>query len=135
MMTTLQQTNRNVLNGSHTHTHSQTHARTSTVAKDRQLTQNHFLLTRTLKWRFKFHIALHISSATADSFRDETEQKYKKKRGGTKTRVWRVRRGTVQVCRSSCASRYKKKCYKSTRTTLLSTRQIKGRPSPLIVYR
>lgn len=46
---------------------------------------------------------------------------------GTKTGVWRASRGTVQVCHSSCASQYK------NATTLLSTRQVQGRPSPPVV--
>ena len=46
---------------------------------------------------------------------------------GTKIGVWRASRGKVQVCHSSCASQYKNA---TTRTTLLSTRQVQGRPSP-----
>lgn len=131
-MMTLQQTEMNLMAHTHTHIHRHMHAHPllqTTVSSRRTI-------PRTLKWRFKFHIALHISSATADSFRDETEQKYKKKKGENKDSGLEGSEGYgSSLSILMCKSIYKKKCYKSTRTTLLSTRQIKGRPSPLIVYR
>lgn len=66
----------------------------------------------------------HILSAITDLFRAEKKREIQK---GTKTGVWRASRGKVQVCHSSCASQYKNA---TTRTTLLSTRQVRGRPSP-----
>lgn len=66
----------------------------------------------------------HILSAVTDLFRVEKRQEIQK---GPKIRVWRAFRGKVQVCHFSCASQYKN----ATRTLLLSTTQVRGRPNPL----
>lgn len=69
----------------------------------------------------------YIESVITDLLRVKKEQEIQKR---NKDRVWRASRGKVQVCHSSCASQYKNA---TTRTTLLSTRQVQGRPSPPVV--
>lgn len=74
---------------------------------------------------FKFHFFIpRILSVITDLFRVEKKQEIQK---GPKTGVWRAPRGKVQVCHSSCASQYKNA---TTRTPLLSTRRVRGRPRP-----
>lgn len=86
---------RNVLNGSHTDVLSPT-----------TISSHHFLLTRKLNSvsSFTLPFTFHLQPQTRSGMK---RNKSTKKRG-TKTWVWRVLRGKVQVCRSSCASQYKK---------------------------
>lgn len=72
---------------------------------------------------FRFQTTRHIWSAGTDSLgvRNRTRKTREKPK---ESKSWRAPRGKVQVCYSSCASLYK------TATTLLSTRQVQGWPSP-----
>lgn len=103
----------------------------STVTYDHLLTQNHFLTKKKYKHKkkrkfssFTFSYPSHFICVCRLVQGWNGTRNTKK---GTKTGVWRASRGKVQVCHSSCASQYKNA---TTRTTLLSTRQVQGRPSP-----
>lgn len=116
--------NRNGLNGSHTDQLSLT-ATCSHRTISSQKNEN----TKGEKKSFQvspFHTP-HILSAIAELLGAEKEQEIQR---GKEIGGWRALRGKVQVCHSSCASQYKNA---TTLTTLLSTRQVQGRPSSPVV--